>query len=169
MEAYYVAAAPKQFWATQYNKAVGKGQGGGTDIVVKLNDTADFTIKGMVFDARSTANLISKVGTSVLKVMAASQGLGAIAGALPKSDPAPAADAPKPDTGGAEAMQSVADAEAEQAVAAARQRNFEAQLMRTANHILASWPQLMANNATAKTSVKTSFDAGKTASDGGKP
>jgi hypothetical protein len=165
-EAYFVAKAPERVWAPQYNKAVGEGQGGGTDIVVKLNDTADFTIKGMVFDARSTVNMISKVGTSVLKVMAASQGLGSITAALPKADPAPAADAPKPDASGAEAMQSVADAEAEQAAAAARQRNFDAQLMRTANHILAAWPQLIKSNATAKKSVKDSFAAGKAASEG---
>lgn len=165
-EAYFVAQAPPQFWALEYNRALGDGKIGGTDIVVKLNDTADFTIKGMVFDSRSTANMIKKVGTSVLSVLAASQGMGALASVLPKADPtpgaptAPAATGSKPAAPDA-AMQSVATAEAEQAVAAAVARNFDAQLMRTANHILGSWDQLLVNNSTSKKSIKDSFEAGK--------
>jgi len=73
-EAYYVVNADEKLWANRYNRAYGRGYGGGTDVVIKLNDTADFTVKGLVFDARSTAEMVKKVGVSAIGLIASAYG-----------------------------------------------------------------------------------------------
>lgn len=73
-EAFFVTRAPASAWAPHYNRAVAEGQMGNMSVAVKMNDTADFSIKGMVFDGRATAQLMSKIGTQTVAVIARAYG-----------------------------------------------------------------------------------------------
>ena len=64
--AHIVASAPELSWSPNYNQAFGSGTMGSVDIVIKMNSTADFTVKGMRFDARTVAAVASKVATQSL-------------------------------------------------------------------------------------------------------
>ncbi len=74
--AAYAATSPesKPHWAELYNQAYGSGQLGGTDVAIKMNGTADFTVKGFVFDGRSTAQMVSKIGARAVTLIAAAYG-----------------------------------------------------------------------------------------------
>jgi len=73
--AYAAANAPEEVWEKDYNVAKGIGIGGSLDTVIKLNSTADFSVKGLVFDARSTALTARKMTVSTLQLLAAGSGL----------------------------------------------------------------------------------------------
>jgi len=64
--AYAVSKAPDQYWSTKFNRAVGRTELGNSDIVIKLNSQADFSVKGMRFDASTVAAVASKVTTQAL-------------------------------------------------------------------------------------------------------
>lgn len=92
--AYVVAHAPDAFWEPEFNRAYANGTLGNVDIVIRLNSTADFSVKGMLFDASKVAQVASKVLTqSVLlgaqmagvPVPAATTGTQSGADALSKS------------------------------------------------------------------------------------
>ncbi|WP_395700140.1 hypothetical protein [Aquabacterium sp.] len=61
--AYVVASAPDPLWQKNFNYALGKATFGNSDIVIRLNSTADFSVKGMMFDASKVAQVASKVLT----------------------------------------------------------------------------------------------------------
>lgn len=64
--AYAVSKAPVEYWSTNFNRAFGSAQLGNSDIVIKLNSQADFSVKGMRFDATTIAAVASKVTTQAL-------------------------------------------------------------------------------------------------------
>jgi len=72
--AHAAVSADSDHWQVKFNKAEGFGAGGSTDMVVKLNDTADFSVKGLVFDARATAIATRKLTISSLQLLAAGAG-----------------------------------------------------------------------------------------------
>ena len=73
--AFAAANAPDAAWEKDYNVAKGVGVGGSLDTVIKLNSTADFSVKGLIFDARSTALTARKMTVSTLQLLAAGSGL----------------------------------------------------------------------------------------------
>ncbi|MFN6992895.1 MAG: hypothetical protein ACK4PH_01755 [Aquincola tertiaricarbonis] len=66
--AYVVARAPDNLWATNFNRAFASGTFGNSDIVIRLNSTADFSVKGMLFDASKVAQVASKVMTQAVLI-----------------------------------------------------------------------------------------------------
>lgn len=64
--AYTVASAPDNLWRRDFNKAYASGMLGSSDMVIRLNSTADFSVKGMLLDASTVASVASKVTTQVL-------------------------------------------------------------------------------------------------------
>lgn len=64
--AYVVANAPESLWAKNFNRAFGSGTFGNVDVVIKMNTTADFSVKGMRFDATTVASVASKVTTQAV-------------------------------------------------------------------------------------------------------
>lgn len=61
--AFLVANAPPNLWKPNYNRAFGSGTFGNVDVVIRMNSTADFSVKGMRFDATTVAAVASKVLT----------------------------------------------------------------------------------------------------------
>jgi hypothetical protein len=61
--AYVVANAPEPLWKTDFNRAYASGTLGNVDIVIRMNSTADFSVKGLLFDASKVAMVASKVIT----------------------------------------------------------------------------------------------------------
>jgi hypothetical protein len=49
-----------------FNEAFGRGVMGNVDIAVKLNEEADFSVKGMRFDATKVAEVAAKVTTQAV-------------------------------------------------------------------------------------------------------
>lgn len=64
--AYVVANAPEGVWHPKYNEACGIGLFGNVDVILRMNSTADFSVKGMRFDASTVAQVASKVTTQAL-------------------------------------------------------------------------------------------------------
>lgn len=156
VEAYFITSADESHWAPRYNRAFGRGFGGSTSIALKMNDTADFSVKGFVFDGRSTAELVKKVGTSALTIIASAS--GAPPGLLKAPAPAggeTAAPAATPDD------PLVSDSETQIAAAQARQLAYDATLFRLADSIMTSWDTLTQGGPGAKDAVQAGFDAYK--------
>jgi hypothetical protein len=164
-EAFYVVKADERLWANKFNKAYGVGVGGGTDVVIKLNDTADFTVKGLVFDARSTAEMVKKVGVSTIGLIASAYGAPtSIAAAGGSSDAGKVAFSQ---------TDKVASADLDIAVEQTRQRAYQDALSRLASDVLAEWPVLTggddSKSGDAAKRVKTVYASAKdvvTAADG---
>ncbi len=68
--AYPVASADEKYWATKFNHALGKATFGDADIVIKMGQQGDFTVKGMQFDPSTVAAVASKVTTQSLLLAA---------------------------------------------------------------------------------------------------
>jgi hypothetical protein len=148
MEAYYVTSAPDEVWAPRYNRAFGAAVGGGSDIALKMNDTADFSVKGFTFDARSTAEMLRKVTGSTLQVIAAAYGA-----------PLPA---PKSGAGGAAtpaAANPVTDQQRELLAAQAQSAAYQSALFHIADAVIAEAPRLTKGDASAKARAKAAFEA----------
>ena len=73
--AYLVARAPEDLWASNFNRAFASGNFGNVDVVIRLNSTADFSVKGMLFDASKVAQVASKVLTQSILVGAQMAGV----------------------------------------------------------------------------------------------
>lgn len=73
--AYVVASAPEEEWHPKYNEALGSGTMGNVDVVIRMNSTADFSVKGMRFDASTVAQVASKVMTQSLLIGAQMAGV----------------------------------------------------------------------------------------------
>ena len=63
-----IAAADERLWKKNFNRAFAKGDLGNVDIVIRMNSAADFSVKGMRFDASTVAQIASKVLTQSLLV-----------------------------------------------------------------------------------------------------
>jgi hypothetical protein len=68
--AYVVANAPDSAWKKQFNETLVKGNFGNVSTAIKLENLADFTIKGMTFDPNKVAQVAAKVTTQSLLVAA---------------------------------------------------------------------------------------------------
>lgn len=66
--AYTVAAAPERLWQPNFNQAFADTRFGNADMVIRLNSTADFSVKGLLFDASKVAQVASKVLTQTVLV-----------------------------------------------------------------------------------------------------
>lgn len=73
--AYVVANAPENLWVGNFNRAFASGTFGNSDIVIRLNSTADFSIKGMLFDATKVAQVASKLVTQAVLISAQMSGV----------------------------------------------------------------------------------------------
>jgi hypothetical protein len=87
--AFDAVKAPDSAWATKYNQAFGSAQFGNASVGIKLNQVADFSIKGFAFDGRSTATLVGKLTQQTLSIIAQSYGVH-----LPSAGAAGAATVP---------------------------------------------------------------------------
>jgi hypothetical protein len=153
LEAFYVTKAPETYWAPLYNRAFGEGAGGSTSIALKMNSTADFSVKGFVFDGRATADMVKKVGIQAVSILAASSG-------APIGFAKPAGST---ETGPSyfDASKQVSDVESALATAKAQQAAYSTTLFRVADSVLANWQGLATGDATAKAIVQSGFDAYK--------
>jgi hypothetical protein len=73
--AYLVAQAPERLWANNFNRAFASGNFGNVDVVIRLNSTADFSVKGLLFDATKVAQVASKVLTQSILIGAQMAGV----------------------------------------------------------------------------------------------
>ena len=128
--AYGAVSAGEEHWAERYNKARGWGVGGSTDIAIKLNETADFSIKGMVFDARATAQAARKLTTSAVQLLAS--GAGMPIKTQSKTDSSDAT------SNVADENKSVLNAKTKIAVAQQKQKNYNAAIKRIAMAVISS-------------------------------
>ncbi|HYJ84295.1 MAG TPA: hypothetical protein VEW26_15795 [Allosphingosinicella sp.] len=152
LEAFYVTHAGKEYWSPRYNRAFGEGFFGSTSVAIKMNDTADFSIKGFVFDGRSTAEMVRKVAVQ-------SVGLIATAYGAPISLTKPSGQAASSMTFNNSAL--VSDVETSLEKARAEEQAYRAALFRIADSVIANLPNLVAGDPTAKSIVKSTFDAYK--------
>jgi hypothetical protein len=146
LEAFYITSAPERFWAPRYNRAFGRGVFGSSSIAIVMNETADFSVKGFVFDARSTAQMVQKVGTQAVSMIAAAHG----APILPR--------APGATTGGPTQFSTTDAISTNQMTverAEAEQEAYEVAMVRVADSILSNWTSLTSAAGTARTSAST--------------
>ncbi len=113
--AYVVASAPDQLWKGEFNHAYANTMMGSSDVVIRLNSTADFSVKGLLFDASKVAQVASKVLTQTVLV-------GAQIAGVPVSSASTGTQ-----SGGDALSKSSADLVAGDAVLAAREANAAAQ------------------------------------------
>jgi hypothetical protein len=159
--AYFVASAPDNKWTPEFNRALAKSRLGSSDMVIRLNSTADFSVKGLLFDASKVAQVASKVITQTVLLSAQVAGV-----------PMPTASASAP-TGGDALSRSSADLaslDATQAVRDARLASQRAAARSLARSLLAAVPQLKSvdlatkgkddpGRAAVQGSVSSSFSA----------
>lgn len=135
--AYVVASAPDNLWSLKYNEAYGSGTFGNVDVVIRMNSTADFSVKGMRFDASTVAQVASKVMTQSLL-------LGAQMAGVPVSTASTGSS-----TGGDALSKSSSDLAAMDQTIAKREALSEAQrsaIRTAARSILSVTPQLESGN-----------------------
>lgn len=132
--AYFVAAAPEVYWAQRFNRAYSRTKGGSGDIIIKQEDTAQFTVKGFTFDASQTAAMVSKVATSMVNIISRHVGAGIKVGSATEN-PAPAT-----------VTNSLADAEIAIAKSQRRDAAYEAALKRIAGYIYVNRAKLVAGD-----------------------
>jgi hypothetical protein len=89
--AYLISSAPEDYWQPNFNQAFGSGTMGNLDIAIILNETADFSVKGMRFDASKVAEVASKVTSQALHLAVQMTGVAPLA--APAAAPAPNASA----------------------------------------------------------------------------
>jgi hypothetical protein len=65
-----IAGADERFWAKRYNDVFGGGTLGNVDVAIKLDDTGDFSLKGLTFDPSDIARAVAKAGTQALLLTA---------------------------------------------------------------------------------------------------
>ena len=131
--AYVVANAPPEMWELEFNRAFADTRFGSADMVIKLNSTADFSVKGLSFDASKVALVASKVLTQTVLVGAQVAG-------------APVTTASSGTTSGGDALsKSSSDLAAAEVVLATREASTAAQksaIRSLARSLLAATSQL---------------------------
>jgi len=80
--AFAVVSAAPEAWAPNLNIARGRAFMGNSDIVIKLDNTGEFTVKGMQFDPGTVAEVASKVTTQSLLLAAKLAGVPVGASAI---------------------------------------------------------------------------------------
>ena len=85
--AYLVSSADEAHWHPKFNEAFGSGSMGNLDIAITLNATADFSVKGMRFDADKVAEIASKVTSQALYLAVQMTGVAPVASANPPANP----------------------------------------------------------------------------------
>jgi hypothetical protein len=90
--AYYVASAPVEAWAKDYDRSKAHGFFGNTDIAIKALGEGTYTLKGVSFNPADVASAASKVGTQM--VMLAAQIGGVPVKLSSTSSSTPAAETP---------------------------------------------------------------------------
>jgi hypothetical protein len=158
---FYGVPLEKKVWAKEYNVASGKGFGGSTDMVMKLTNDADFSVKGVTFDARSTASAVRKVTMSSIQILASGAG-------LPMTVPAPTKDEPNK----TEVIPTTEITAARSKVTAAEtaDKNYRISLRALASSMLTAGQEVDSNkampaatrdpaNAQARVRAKATFDA----------
>jgi hypothetical protein len=133
--AYVVANAPETLWKTDFNRAYASGTLGNVDIVIRMNSTADFSVKGLLFDASKVAMVASKVITQSVLLGAQMSGV-----------PVPTASTGTA-SGGDALSRSSADLASADVVLAKRQALLDAQkdaIRSLARSMLAAAPDLAA-------------------------
>lgn len=144
----------EKIWASDYNVASGRGIGGSSDMVMKLTDDADFSVKGLTFDARATALALRKITMSTVQIFAAGSGL-----------PMTTADPADPSKAQAIPTTEITLAKAEVEMAAAIDANYRTSIKALASTMIFAGEQASAPgaNAAAATSAreraKATFDA----------
>ncbi len=139
--AYTVAAAPESLWQPNFNRAFADTRFGNADMVIRLNSTADFSVKGLLFDASKVAQVASKVLTQTVLVGAQIAGV-----------PVPTASTGT-QTGGDALSKSSSDLATADASLAARDARAAAQknaIRSLARSMIAATPQLSAAGLAAK-------------------
>lgn len=89
-----VVNAPDAYWEGEFNKTYGCGSFGNIDIAIKMEDVANFTVKGVRNDAAAITRAMFAVGQQAVQTVAALYGIP-----LPKggaSQPAGDGQAPTP-------------------------------------------------------------------------
>jgi hypothetical protein len=154
-EAFFVVKAPDSAWAKDYNKAFGSGLGGNTSIAIKMNDTADFSIKGFVFDGRSTADMVSKLATQAVATVAAAYGAPI---AMTREEQGSDTFLAKFADG-----KNISSFETQIAVAEAEAKAFRRSVFRISNTILTNFGDLTGDETaeTAQAMVEATIDANK--------
>ena len=150
-EAWSVAGAPEEAWATNFNRATVTGFGGGTDIAIVMNSTGDYSVKGFTFDGRSTANMMSKVGGQALRLIATAYGATPIAGA---GETTATGDSSGASTA---ALQSVLQQRAAQEAATLESSVYRAALFRLAETVLAHDDELITGDTAAEGAVSAAL------------
>lgn len=156
IEAFFATQAHDKYWAPRYNRAFGKGFFGSTSVAIKMNDTADFSIKGFVFDGRSTAEMVRKVGVQSVALVAAAYGAPIGLGKSQTNNSAP------PTT--FDNTQQISSTLAANEKARAEEAAFRASLFRVADSVFANWVPLVDNgDKMARDIVAGTFTAYKDA------
>lgn len=73
--AYALTALPKEEWKDKFNRASAVGINGNVDIVIKMTERADFTVKGMRFDASKVSEMARKATTQGILLAASISGV----------------------------------------------------------------------------------------------
>lgn len=155
--AYFVASAPDNLWEKDFNRAYADTKLGNADIVIRLNSTADFSVKGLLFDASKVAQVASKVLTQTVLLSAQVAGV-----------PVPTASTTSTGTtsGGDSLSKSSSDLatlDAAQAARDARVAGQKSAMRSLARSLLAATPQL----TSAALATKPKDDADRLAIHGG--
>ena len=153
-EAYFVASADPVFWAPRYNRAFGDGWFGSTSIAIKMNDTADFSIKGFVFDGRSTAEMVKKIGIQAVATIAAAYG-APVLGARP-------AGATTGQSLSYDPTKLIAEPQAQIDAANASEAAYRSALLQLADAMIANWQDLHGGSGQAEQTVEAIFNGHKT-------
>jgi hypothetical protein len=157
LEAFYVTRAGERYWAPRYNQAIGEGWFGSTNIALVMNQTADFSVKGFVFDGRSTAQMVQKLGSQAISIIAAAHGAPiGLARSQGAAGASATANPPAFDT-----SQLVSATQTAVETAQAQQAAFDASLFRVADSVLANWDGLVGGNTVARDMVAGTYRAYK--------
>jgi hypothetical protein len=152
-EAYFVTNASDAAWAPVYNRAVARGELGNMSVAIKMNDTADFSIKGMVFDGRSTAEMMKKLATQTVATIASAYG-------------APFSISSAADNSGRGTLSFdknllISAPDTTVATARANEEAYRSALFQIADSVAANFEGLISGNATAEAIAKATLDANK--------
>lgn len=95
--AYYVASAPVEAWAKDYDRSKAHGFFGNTDIAIKALGEGTYTLKGVSFNPADVASAASKVGTQMVMLAAQIGGVPVKLSSNSATPPATGTQATTPD------------------------------------------------------------------------
>lgn len=150
--AYAVASAPDPYWAESFNETYGRGYLGDFNFAIKMENVANFTIKGLTFDPTEVAQIASKVTAQSL-IFAAQ-----IAG-VPVSLPNLAADDVSGALEPAKSSQELADLEDTTARRLAELYSQQAVLRLIAGRIIAERGGIDSDNVAVRQASKEAIEA----------